>query len=426
MPSIRGRSAEEIERLVTIPLEVALSGMPGLKYMRSKSLFGLSYVNTQFEYGFDYLAARQEVINRMTIADLPHGRDAADLAPLADRRDLALRRDRPEGRARQQHLFAQRSAVACNTGRSSASFAAFPALPTWSAWAGPSSATKCSPTPTGMKRYGITLDQLQTAIAASNDNVSGDYLVQGRSAAVVRGLGLFGRGRDPVQRTLAMNSANEAVEYLRARGAAALRQIRQVVLTTTNNLPIRVDDIVEGGPLKPGEEDSTQGVVVSNQTRLGKVALSRPEEGRTWRGSSTTQGQHDLGSTRMKSSRAWCCLRKGAESLPALKLVDAKIEELNNTPGRLPPGVQDRALLRSHRPDQRHDRDGRRKPARRHRAGDRHPADVPQQRPQRDHHCAQSAAGAAVRLRGAVRPRTNRPTCFRSAPSTSASSSTRR
>src|ERR1700681_4843097 len=66
-----GRSAEEMERLVTIPLEVGLSGMPGLKYVRSKSLFGLSFINTQFEYGFDYLAARQEVINRMNSADVP-------------------------------------------------------------------------------------------------------------------------------------------------------------------------------------------------------------------------------------------------------------------------------------------------------------------------------------------------------------------
>ena len=51
-----GRSAEEVERLVTIPLvRVALSGMPGLKYTRSKSLFGLAYLNNQFEYGVDYL-----------------------------------------------------------------------------------------------------------------------------------------------------------------------------------------------------------------------------------------------------------------------------------------------------------------------------------------------------------------------------------
>ncbi len=50
-----GRSAEEMERLVTIPLEVALAGMPGLKYTRTKSLFGLTHINNQFEYGVDYI-----------------------------------------------------------------------------------------------------------------------------------------------------------------------------------------------------------------------------------------------------------------------------------------------------------------------------------------------------------------------------------
>src|SRR5579872_187166 len=68
-----GRSAEEMERLVTIPLEVALAGMPGLTYTRTKSLFGLTHVNNQFEYGVDYLKARQEVINRLQIAELPDG-----------------------------------------------------------------------------------------------------------------------------------------------------------------------------------------------------------------------------------------------------------------------------------------------------------------------------------------------------------------
>src|SRR5581483_8426328 len=53
-----GASAEEVERQVTIPLEVALAGMPGLKYTRSKSLFGLAHLRNQFEYGVDYYKAR--------------------------------------------------------------------------------------------------------------------------------------------------------------------------------------------------------------------------------------------------------------------------------------------------------------------------------------------------------------------------------
>src|SRR6202167_6146670 len=60
-----GASAEEVERQVTVPVEVALAGMPGLKYTRAQSMFGLAHFRNQFEYGIDYLAARQEVINRL-------------------------------------------------------------------------------------------------------------------------------------------------------------------------------------------------------------------------------------------------------------------------------------------------------------------------------------------------------------------------
>ncbi len=66
-----GASAEEVEREVTIPLEIALSGMPGLQSMRSKSLFGLSHVRNQFTYQTDFFRARIEVLNRIYTAGLP-------------------------------------------------------------------------------------------------------------------------------------------------------------------------------------------------------------------------------------------------------------------------------------------------------------------------------------------------------------------
>src|SRR6476619_428870 len=68
-----GASAEEVEREVTIPLEVALAGMPGLEYSRSKSLFGLSHLRNQFDYGADYFRARLEVLNRLNSVELPPG-----------------------------------------------------------------------------------------------------------------------------------------------------------------------------------------------------------------------------------------------------------------------------------------------------------------------------------------------------------------
>src|SRR5947207_6347689 len=68
-----GASAEEVERQVTIPLEASLAGIPGLTYTRSKSLFGLSHLRNQFDYGIDFERAKQETINRMLTAQLPPG-----------------------------------------------------------------------------------------------------------------------------------------------------------------------------------------------------------------------------------------------------------------------------------------------------------------------------------------------------------------
>src|SRR6478609_9044666 len=69
-----GASPEEMERLIGIPLETALNGMPGLKYLRSISLAGLNDIKCQFEYDTDYWSARQEVINRISMVDtLPEG-----------------------------------------------------------------------------------------------------------------------------------------------------------------------------------------------------------------------------------------------------------------------------------------------------------------------------------------------------------------
>ncbi|MEO8796482.1 MAG: efflux RND transporter permease subunit, partial [Polyangiaceae bacterium] len=68
-----GLSAEEVERSVTVPIEVGLSGMPGLDHVRSQSLFGLSDVKCYFKWGTNYDEARQEVINRLQFTDLPDG-----------------------------------------------------------------------------------------------------------------------------------------------------------------------------------------------------------------------------------------------------------------------------------------------------------------------------------------------------------------
>ena len=92
-----GASPEEMERLIGIPIETALNGMPGLEYLRSTSISGLNDIKCQFKYGTDYWQARQEVINRLGGDRQPAGRrDARAFALEPDRRDRPLR----AGRAR--------------------------------------------------------------------------------------------------------------------------------------------------------------------------------------------------------------------------------------------------------------------------------------------------------------------------------------
>src|ERR1051326_5780764 len=68
-----GFSAEDMERYITIPLEVAAAGMPGLQNTRSVSLYGLSDIKLQFEYATDYWFAQQQVLNRVNQVQLPAG-----------------------------------------------------------------------------------------------------------------------------------------------------------------------------------------------------------------------------------------------------------------------------------------------------------------------------------------------------------------
>src|SRR5262249_27792320 len=55
-----GQSPEEVERYVTIPIEIAVSSTPGLKYIRSNTVYALGFIRLQFEYGRDYYFVRQQ------------------------------------------------------------------------------------------------------------------------------------------------------------------------------------------------------------------------------------------------------------------------------------------------------------------------------------------------------------------------------
>src|SRR5262249_34565896 len=98
------------------------------------------------------------------------------------------------------------------------------------------------PDPDRLRRYGITLTQLQTAIASANVNAGGEHISLGPNLLNVRGLGLIGAGLDPMQAPEVLGTRNPrtAVEYLRGEGERRFRALRQFTIASSTNQPIRV------------------------------------------------------------------------------------------------------------------------------------------------------------------------------------------
>src|ERR1700752_5051557 len=79
----RGQSAEEIERYITIPIEIQMAGIPHVTAVRTISLFGLSDVKVQFTYDFTYDEAQQWVINRLSQLSPLQGGAQPQISPVS-------------------------------------------------------------------------------------------------------------------------------------------------------------------------------------------------------------------------------------------------------------------------------------------------------------------------------------------------------
>ncbi len=339
-----GASAEEVERLVTIPLEVALAGMPGLESTRSKSLFGLSHLRNQFDYSRPYEQAKQDVINRLQLANLPAGvtPQISPASPTGEILRYTLRSPKdPLGRP----YYTLYDLKALQDYTLQRELLRVPRIAGVTCSGGAVKRYEVHPDPDRLHRFGISLQQLMNAVGASNGNGSGDNLRLGQTNLVVRAIGLYGNGQDPMQKVLGMNDPAEAAAFLRAEEARRCREIRQTVVASVNNVPVRVDQLVDGGPLLnddgsprvPDAELARRGVVVGVQTRQGKVSLSRPQRDANGREVRDADG-NPVWEDEDEKVQAIVLLRKGQESLPALHDLEAKIEELNH-PGHLLPGV---------------------------------------------------------------------------------------
>jgi cobalt-zinc-cadmium resistance protein CzcA len=338
-----GASAEEIERQVSIPLEVTFAGMPGLKITRSKSLFGLAHIRNQFEYGHSFWEARQEVINRLQFTQpLPPG-VTPQISPQSPTGEIYRYTLKSPKDGYGNEIYTLNDLKTLQDWVLEREFRRVPRIMDVSSTGGTVKRYEIYPDPDRLKRYGVTLAQLQTALSNSNQNIGADLMPQGHIVLNVRSVGLYGGGLDPVEQVLGLKDPLLAAARLRAEENRRIHEIRQIVIASVNNVPVKIDHVVEGGPVYPGEPLGRQGVVVGHQTRLGRVSLSKPAELQEITGAHSVGDASEKVEWRDENDKVQCIvlMRPGEQTGPALKGVKAKVAELNNPEsGRMLPGVE--------------------------------------------------------------------------------------
>jgi cobalt-zinc-cadmium resistance protein CzcA len=336
-----GASAEEVERQVTIPLEVTFGAMPGLKKINSKSLFGLSDVKMTWYYGgkYTYQTCRQEVINRMaTMAEPLPSNVIPQVSPMSPTGEIYRYMLTVPKNASGREIYTLNDIKAMQDWVLEREFRRVQRVVDVSSFGGTVRRYEVQPDPDRLRRYGVTLGQLRAAVAKGNFTVGGDYLPSGQTVQTVRSIGLFGGAVDPVNRVLRIDDPGTAAGMLRAEELRRVREIRGGVIATVNNSPIRVEDVVEGGRLQPRQLPGEKGVVVANKTRLGQVGYYSADEPRP-PGSALSLA--DVGHDEDDKVQCIVLMRKGEDTTPCLKDVKDKVRDINDPSfGRLLPGTK--------------------------------------------------------------------------------------
>ncbi len=230
-----GWSAEETERYVTVPLEIALSGMNGLDHIRSQSLFGLADVKCYFKWGTDYWAARQEVINRLQFVQLPPG-VTAQLSPWNAIGEVFRYNLRGKGYSLEDLKTAEDWIL-------ERQWKQVPGVIDVTSFGGLSKEYHVEVDPYLLRARGVTLTQLTAALANGNQNVGGQRVTVGEQSYTVRGIGLIG----------------------------SLEDIEQIVILEQKGVPVRVKDVARvsignaprlGMVGRDGEDDVVQGTIL--------------------------------------------------------------------------------------------------------------------------------------------------------------------
>ncbi|MGB7760872.1 MAG: CusA/CzcA family heavy metal efflux RND transporter [Bryobacteraceae bacterium] len=274
-----GRSAEEVEQQVTIPIEIQMAGMPHMTFLRSESIFGLSFVLLIFDDTSVNDWNRQKVLERLTQVNLPNGQNlqpqiGTDWSTTGQIYWYTIRSTNPrydlmELRSLEDWVLLKQ-------------FKSVPDVVDVSDFGGTVKEYQIRVDPNKLVSYGLSIGQVEQQLANNNINAGGSFVEEGMQQMNVRALGLFSNVHD----------------------------IEQTMLTTKSGTPLRIKDI---------------GYVVQGpKIRLGHMArANHMEDGRIVDEPDVIQGG--------------VLMRKGAEEQPTLDAIHKKVYELNH--GILPPGV---------------------------------------------------------------------------------------
>ncbi|MGM9508148.1 efflux RND transporter permease subunit [Larkinella sp. GY13] len=184
-----GRSAEEIEKFVTIPIEIGLNSVQKKTDIRSTTLFGLSVVKIMFEDGVDDAFARQQVNNLLGSIDIPDG-VKPDVQPPYGPTGEIFRYTLKSSTRTSRELKTMQDWVVERQLKS------VPGVADVVSFGGEAKTYEISVDPRRLLDYGITPLQLYQAVANSNVNVGGDVIEKNSEAYVVRGIGLLKNSQD--------------------------------------------------------------------------------------------------------------------------------------------------------------------------------------------------------------------------------------
>ena len=184
-----GRATEEVERLITVPVEIGMNGIPQLRVVRSISLYGLSDVIMTFQDGVDPYFAREQAYQRLNDITLPNG-VSPSIAPLSS----------PSGLVYRYVLqSSDRSAMDLKTIDDwdiSKVYRAVPGVADLSPLGGPTMQYQVVIDPTKLAGAGLTVPMVSAALAANNDNSGGGFYSEGGQFYYIRGLGRVATPQD--------------------------------------------------------------------------------------------------------------------------------------------------------------------------------------------------------------------------------------